>query len=93
MIETITIPSEVPEAIKWLVTAIVIPFLGYMTKKIGAIDTKIETMSTDVTKITAKLDGEDGLISRSIRSSSKLDNLAIAFAERGIPVRKGAENK
>lgn len=88
--EQITIPAQIPEAIKWVVTAIIVPFLGYLAKKIADIDAKIVSVETKVDTANTTLvgqDGKNGLRSRVIRMESKVENLGLALAARNIQVR------
>jgi len=94
---TISIPSEIPEVIKWVITAIVIPFLGFLSSKITKIDDKMVDLDSKIQLVDGKVDkvnttligqdGKNGLRSRVVRMESRVENIALAIASRGIGVR------
>jgi hypothetical protein len=91
MNDPITIPSEVSETVKWIITAIVVPFLGYLSRKITKIDDKIVSIESKVDTANTTLigqDGKNGLRSRFIKMETKVENLALAVASRGVVVRQ-----
>jgi hypothetical protein len=96
MNDPITIPSEVSETVKWIITAIVVPFLGYLSRKITKIDDKIVSIESKVDTANTTLigqDGKNGLRSRFIKMETKVENLALAVASRGIQVKHTESGK
>lgn len=96
MLDPITIPSEIPEAIKWIITAIVVPFLGFLSSKMSKIDDKIVSIETKVDTANTTLvgqDGKNGLRSRVIRMESKVENLGLILAAKGIVVKGSGDEE
>lgn len=86
------------ELLKWVVTVVIIPALGYIVREIKNLSTRIEHISTKVEIVNTTLvgqDGQNGLRSRFNQVEDEINlikgnmhDLALGFAERGITLRK-----